>query len=116
MAREGNTTGAAGQPSLYDHSDASRLSELDPEVVTYCVAQKLIQPVSRDGSNWFSASDILKLKLIRTLLLSRKLSAALDTAFLQIGRDLMDERTGTADTKGNDLADIVQQLLGRFQK
>ncbi|MFT3673378.1 hypothetical protein [Aestuariivirga sp.] len=46
MAREGNTTGAAGQPSLYDHSDASRLSELDPEVVAYCVAQKLLRPVN----------------------------------------------------------------------
>jgi hypothetical protein len=116
MAREGNTRGAPGQPVLYDRSDASRLSELDPDVVAYCVAHNLVKPVIRDGKEWFSGSDILKLKLLRTLLLSRKLSAALDNAFLQIGRELMDEPSEAQGQAGNELAGIVQQLLGRFQK
>ncbi len=115
MAREGNTTGALESPGLYDQSDAARLSELDPDVVAYCVSHNLVKPTLREGTAWFSTSDILKLKLLRTLLLSRKLSAALDQAFLQIGRELLDERPGAAPPD-NELADIVKQLLGRFQK
>lgn len=116
MAREGNTFGATGQPVLYDQSDASRLSELDPEVVAYCIQHKLVTPVTRDGKNWFSGSDILKLKLLRTLILSRKLSAALDSAFLRIGRDLMDERAEGETEAVGELALIVQQLLNKFQR
>lgn len=115
MAREGNSTGAAGRPEPYDQSDASRLSELDPEVVAYCVAHNLVNPKMSDGEAWFSGSDILKLKLLRTMLLSRRLSAALDQAFLQIGRELMDRQTSST-APDEELADIVQKLLGRFQK
>ncbi|MBL8789425.1 MAG: hypothetical protein JNM45_02945 [Rhizobiales bacterium] len=115
MAREGNSNGGAGQPVLYDQSDASRLSELDPEVVAYCVQHNLVKPVSKDGKTWFTGSDILKLKLLRTLLLSRKLSAALDSAFLRIGRDLMDDRGSDLNETNDELARLVQQLLSRFR-
>jgi hypothetical protein len=116
MEREGNTKGVAGQPVLYEQSDASRLSELDPEVVSYCVEHALVKPVLRDGKSWFTGSDILKLKLLRTLLLSRRLSAALDNAFLRIGRDLMDERSGSPSESADELAGVVRQLLNKFQK
>jgi hypothetical protein len=98
MEREGNTKGVAGQPVLYEQSDASRLSELDPEVVSYCVEHALVKPVLRDGKSWFTGSDILKLKLLR------------------IGRDLMDERSGSPSESADELAGVVRQLLNKFQK
>lgn len=115
MVREGTLAGANGQPALYEEAEACTLSQLDVEIVRFCVSRKLITPIEKSGKTYFTGSDVLKLKLLRTLLLSRQLSASLDQVFLKVGRDLMEAPRLPAATEAG-LEDIVQTLLSRFHR
>jgi hypothetical protein len=115
MARHGQPLGANNESALYEQAEACRLSQLDPAIVEMCVNRQFVSPVRKDGKLYFTGPDILKLKLLRTLLLSRQLSSTLDQAFLKVGRDLLEQPATT--TGGNGILDqVLDDLMQRLKR
>jgi len=115
MARDGQPLGANNDSVLYELAEACRLSQLDPVVVEMCVNRQFVSPVRKDGKLFFTGPDILRLKLLRTLLLSRQLSSTLDQAFLKVGRDLMEQPPTVSG--GNGILDqVLDDLMQRLKR
>lgn len=113
MERQDKTPGTVTGQDVYDEAETCKLSELDVGVLACCRERGVVSPVEKDGQRFYTSQDLLKLKLLRTLLLSRRLSAALDTAFLKIGRKLLPQHTSTPAGHSSQLLDTIEQLLKR---
>jgi len=101
-----------GGLAFYSTTDAARLSELAPEALSHCLAEGLVKTVIHQGEQCISASDLMKLKLLRAMVSVQMLEEGVARIYRQMGRERTSEWPQHDERGSADLyARIVRLIL-----